>query len=159
MKWVALCLIMSVGCSSTFQTSGPLIPEKRWVEEEELLEHCEKIDLDVPGSEHQVEAYEPKEGQKPDWPGILVSEARANRDALCRIAYRELRSRYSADRGVWKAHRDAYETKIKEDAQRIEELQPGFWDEYGEHVVGILGFTLGVISAIAMANALNDASE
>jgi len=159
-KLVALVLAFAVaGCASTPRPVVYTIAHERWVETRPLppSPRVEPLPGDVPAdpSEDFVQAYEPGARDNPTVPGLVISESRAARDALFRIRYDELLSLYEADRLVWVAHREAYELRLQLSAQRIEELQPSWWDQFGVPVVGILGFILGAAATIGIAAALD----
>lgn len=162
MKGLAAALmVLAVGCgASTATTVRPLVAENRQPEARELppdpVEEAlpEGIPTDPP--ETAVEALEagscPPDAVQPcpAQSGILVSEARAARDALFRIRYRELRRTYEADRQVWAAHRELYETQVRLDREEIQRLQPGFWEEHDAEILGVVGFVIGAAITIGI---------
>jgi hypothetical protein len=157
----AVLAVAVVGCASAPRPRPFTIAEEQWVERRDLPpsprdEELADIPADDPG-EGYVEPYEPGATDNPTVPGLVVSESRAARDALFRIRYDELRALYGADRLVWQAHRDAYELRLRMAAERIEELQPDWWDEHGWQVTGILGLVLGAAATIGIAAALDGA--
>jgi hypothetical protein len=99
------------------------------------------------------------EGPCPGWSGIAISEARAARNAMYRIRYRELRRGYQADRQVWAAHRELYEAQVLRDREEIENLQPTWWDRNG-FIIGIAGgFILGAATAILVMFVVEQVDE
>jgi len=151
-------LLLAVGCASAPRVQPFTIAEARWVEARELPPNPrdEPLPGDVPtdSDETFVAPYEPGAGDNPTVPGLVVSEARATRDALFRIRYDELRKLYQADRSVWEVHRETYELRLKLAGDRIVELQPSWWQENGVQVIGIFGFVLGVSATVGIAGAL-----
>jgi hypothetical protein len=87
--------------------------------------------------------------------GILVSEARAARDALFRIRYRELRRTYEADRQVWGAHRELYEEQIRRDREALEQARPDWWEQNDATVVGAITFILGAAITVGIVAAID----
>jgi hypothetical protein len=98
-------------------------------------------------------------GPCPTQDGILVSEARANRDALYRVRYRELRDTAEADRRVWSAHRELYEAQIAADREEIANLQPTWWERHDGTVLTAVGVVVGAMITVAITFAVNQASE
>lgn len=98
-------------------------------------------------------------GPCPTWGGIAISETRAARDAMYRIRYRELRRTFEADRRVWSAHRELYESQVAEDRREIEHLQPTWWDRHGLAVGVAGGFILGAATAILITYAIEQVTE
>ena len=145
-----LCLLSGCAHASTPPTIPHTIPEERWVEARNLPPdpHTEALPPNTPGDESQVAPYEPGDPGNPRWPGIVESEARAQRDALYRIRYAELRRWYEADRQVWVAHREAYETRLQLASERIQELQPSRWERHRGAILGASGFLVGVATSI-----------
>ena len=82
--------------------------------------------------------------------GLAISEARAFRDAKYRIRYKELRSNYGADRQVWGAHRELYETRLGLADQTIQDLQPRWWDRNKFQIGVVGGVILGIITSVAI---------
>lgn len=82
--------------------------------------------------------------------GIVVSEARAARDALYRIRYPELRRTFEADRQVMKAHRELYEERLRHADLAIQKLQPGWWQRHGSSIAFIGGFLLSTVASVAV---------
>jgi hypothetical protein len=99
------------------------------------------------------------EGPCPTWGGIAVSEARAARNAMYRIRYKELRRTFEADRRVWSAHREVYEAQVARDRQEIERLQPTWWDRHGVAVGVAGGFIIGAATAILITYAVEKVTE
>jgi len=87
--------------------------------------------------------------------GILISEARAARDALFRVRYTELRRTYEADRQVWTAHRSLYEEQIRRDREALEEAQPDWWERHDGTVVGVVAFLAGAALTVGLAAAID----
>jgi hypothetical protein len=97
-----------------------------------------------------VESIE--EGAPAPKAGILISEERAWRNAQYRIRYPELRKNYEADRGVMGAHRALYEERYATQKQKIQELQPGWWDQNKVWVGTLGGTVLGcVVTVLVLA--------
>lgn len=82
--------------------------------------------------------------------GIAVSEERAYRDGLFRARYRELRENYKADRMVWGAHRELYETRLEAADKVIQNLQPNWWDRNKLQLGLVGGVVLGIATTIAV---------
>lgn len=91
--------------------------------------------------------------------GFMISEARANRDALYRLRYREMRLTYEADRQVWSAHRELYEAQIVADREEISNLQPTWWERHDGTVLTAVGVVVGAAITVAITFAVNQASE
>lgn len=82
--------------------------------------------------------------------GIAVGEARAARDAMYRIRYRELRLVYESDREVWGVQRSLYEGQLGRADQHIRSLQPS-WFQQNALGLGIAGgFMLGAAACISI---------
>lgn len=118
----------------------------------------------IPAAGYQLSETEPDaenyiEGPCPLESGVMVSEARANRDALYRIRYRELRDTYEADRRVWSAHRELYEAQLALDQKNIARLQPSWWEKNDATISAVLGIFLGAATTIAITFAVHQSSE
>lgn len=113
--------------------------------------------IQMPDSDDDEDRFIP--GPCPEQEGILVSEARANRDALYRIRYEELRRTVEADRRVWSAHRELYEAQVAADREEIERLQPSWWETHDLEIGVAAGLILGAAVTIAITYAVNEASE
>jgi len=98
-------------------------------------------------------------GPCPEQSGVFVSEARANRDVIYRIRYREMRRSYEADRQVWSAHRELYEAQIAADRDEIENLQPTWFEQHDGEIMAAVGVVVGAAIAVAITFAVNQASE
>jgi hypothetical protein len=98
-------------------------------------------------------------GPCPTENGLIVSEARANRDAIYRIRYEELRRTVEADRQVWSAHRELYEAQVAADREEIERLQPTWWEQHDGEILAALGVIVGAAVTVAITFAVNEASE
>lgn len=158
-KLVVLALF-GMGCAPVVHTFPSTIPERRWVETSEMPPDAELEDVSwAEGYETQVGPYEPGESTNPMWSGLVVSEARAARDALVRIRYRELRARYEQDRRIWVIHREAYETRLRLSAERMAEMRPDWWDRNGGYFVGVGGFVLGVAATVGILSVVDVAVE
>jgi hypothetical protein len=62
---------------------------------------------------------------------------------LFKIRYRELRTNYVADRKVFAAHRELYETRLELADKAIQKLQPSWWDQHKTELGVLGGFILG----------------
>ena len=98
-------------------------------------------------------------GPCPEESGLFVSEARANRDAIYRIRYREMRDTCRADRQVWSAHRELYEAQVAADRGEIARLQPTFWELHDGEILATVGVIVGAALTVAITFAVNQASE
>jgi hypothetical protein len=171
---VALALLLS-GCgASTASQVRPLVAEDRRPEVRELPQdpRLEALPDGTPSDppENFVEPLEAGScvavGSKvlpsapcPPQSGLLVSEARAARDAMFRIRYPELRRTYEADRQVWAAHRELYEAQVAADREEIERLQPTWWTQNGFAIGTAAGFILGAAVTIAITFAVDEATS
>lgn len=169
MRKLAVLLVLLSGCAAT-QTPEvrPLVAEARRPEARELPVDPRDEPLPegtpvTPGEDYVMPvtagecagATEPCPAED----GIQVSEARANRDALFRIRYREMRTTYEADRRVWSAHRELYEAQIAADRQEIEDLQPTWWERHDGTILTAVGVIVGAAITVAITFAVNQASE
>jgi len=98
-------------------------------------------------------------GPCPTESGLFVSEARANRDAIYRIRYPELRRTFEADRQAWSAQRELYEAQIAADREEIENLQPTWWERHDGTILTAVGVVVGAAITVAITFAVNQASE
>jgi len=98
-------------------------------------------------------------GPCPEHSGIFVSESRANRDAIYRIRYTELRRTYESDRRVWAAHRDLYEAQVAADREEISRLQPSWWERHDGTILTAVGVVVGAAVTVAITFAVNQVSE
>jgi hypothetical protein len=172
---MAALMVLSVGCGgATTVVARPMVAENRRPEARELPQDPaqealpEGIPTDPP--ETHVEALEAgscvsedgstvAQGPCPAASGLVISEARAARDALYRIRYPELRRTYQADRQVWSAHRELYETQIQEDREEIRRLQPGWWEEHDGTIMGVVGLVLGAAITTAITVAVQEVTD
>jgi hypothetical protein len=99
-------------------------------------------------NDQRVEPLE--QGDPAPFAGLIFGEGRVYRDGLYRIRYRELRSNYEADRKVWVAHRELYETRLGLADKAIRDLQPNWW-ERNAFTLGVFGgTTLGIVMSVAI---------
>lgn len=174
-KLVLVVVLFAIGCGAA-QTPEvrPLVAEDRRPEARELPEDVRDESLPegtpvTPGEDYVMpieagqclneEGVVVAAGPCPDQSGIMVSEARANRDALYRIRYREMRDTYEADRRVWSAHRELYEAQIVADREEIAELQPTWWERHDGTVLTAVGVVVGAAITVAITFAVNQASS
>jgi len=91
--------------------------------------------------------------------GVSISEEKATRLALFKIRYPELRLNYQADRQVWKAHRELYETRLQLAADRIKELQPGWFQRHKFEIGIAAGFLVGAAITISVFEVADQLSK
>jgi hypothetical protein len=173
---VALVLLLS-GCgASTVGQTRPLVADDRRPEARELPldPRLEALPEGTP-TDPPEDFVEPVEAGScieadteiaagagypcPSQSGILVSEARAVRDAMFRIRYPELRQTYEADRQVWAAQRELYEAQVQRDREEIERLQPTWWTQNSFAIGTAAGFILGAAVTIAITFAVDEATS
>jgi hypothetical protein len=168
-KLLVIAVLFSFGCGAA-QT-----PEVRPIVAEDRRPEARELPIDVrdeplpegtpvtPGEDYvmPVTAGECAEATEPcpAEDGIMVSEARANRDALYRIGYREMRTTYEADRRVWAAHRELYEAQVAADREEIARLQPSWWETHDGEIMAAVGVVIGAVVTVAITFAVNQASE
>jgi len=185
MRVVVVLVIFAVGCGAA-QTPEvrPLVAEDRRPEARELPQDARDealpegtptepgegyvvpVDagecippggIQMPDSEDDEDRF--VAGPCPEQSGIMVSEARANRDAIYRIRYREMRDTYEADRRVWSAHRELYEAQVQADREEIARLQPTWWERHDGTILTAVGVVVGAAITVAITFAVNQASE
>jgi hypothetical protein len=160
---IFICL---VGCAQE-QQLAPTIRESRHVESRVLPVDPAFVALPEGFStEDWVEPLEAascvEEGaivggiQCPSRSGIVVSEARAWRDAQYRIGYQELRRLYEADRQVWQSQRELYEVQIQMDRQELERSRPRWWDRNKGLVLLGVGLIIGAGFVVGMTAILSE---
>lgn len=164
MRAVAAVLVLTVGCAATPVRPVSAVDESKWVETQPLPPHPKSLPLPDgldPGDEKVVLPVDQgmcdakgAPAPCPEMDGLLVSEARAQRDAFFRIQYEELRTRYEADRAVWSAQRALYEGQIQLDARHIETLQPTWWERHDGTILGVVGFAVGSAVMLGLAKAM-----
>jgi len=182
-KLVVMVALLSFGCGAA-QTPEvrPLVADDRRPEAREMVQDARDESLPEGTPQHLPESYVmpveageciPEDGRRippsdeelvllgpcPEESGIFVSEARANRDAIYRIRYREMRDTYRADRQVWSAHRELYEAQVAADREEIARLQPTFWEQHDGEILATLGVIVGAALTVAITFAVNQASE
>lgn len=157
MRWLLPLVLLLWGCATTHGALPPTISAARRVELEPLPPDpsTEALPASTPPgdwvrAQEAGECWNAQGTVRPDaglpcpaQAGILSSEARAARDALYRIRYRELRQRYEADRTVHGAQREVYETRLRLADERIRELQPTWWQQHGPVILFGAGLVLG----------------
>lgn len=152
MRFLFLVLPLFLACAGTLPTA-PTVPDAKRVEKEQLPPDPENepLDANVPRGiwVKSLEANSCAQGCPTD-SGIFVSEERAVRDGKYRLRYRELRTTFEADRAVFAAQRELYETRLKLADQAIQRLQPGWWETHKFQIGTIGGFVLGTAAAIAI---------
>jgi len=161
-----LIVLCCAGCVHKLDVRPPIVDSSKWVEEELLPPHPKSLPLpdgllaaderivlpiesgtcDPGGSGHD-------DPECQDLNGILISEARAHRDAMYRIQYEELRARYEQDRAVWGAHRNLYERQIALDLEHLERASPSWWEQHDGQVLGLIGFGIGAAVTLGLAKA------
>lgn len=162
MRALALVLACTAACAG-LKPTPPTVPESKRAETKELPPDPETEKLEgVPDGDWikplEAGACVDINGKLvPDYTvpcpvlsGILMSEAKAARFGLYKVRYVELRKGYEADRAVWAAQRELYETRLKLADQEIQELQPGWWDKNKLSVGVIGGFILGTALTVAI---------
>lgn len=90
--------------------------------------------------------------------GIAESEARAARNLLFRIRYPELRKVYEADRAVWAAHRELYETRLQDASKALHDAEPNWFQQHALQLGVVGGFVLGAAMTVALTFAINQVS-
>lgn len=168
-KLVVIVVLFSFGCgASQAPQVRPIVAEDRRPEARALPIDVREEPLPegtpvTPGEDYVVPVTAGEcEGATEPCPaedGIQVSEARANRDALYRIRYRELRDTYDADRMVWSAHRELYEAQVAADREEIARLQPSWWELHDAEIMTAVGLVVGAALTVAITFAVNQASE
>lgn len=182
-KLAVILTLFAMGCGAAQRPEvRPLVAEDRRPEARELAQDArdEPLPEGTPTALPEsyvvpVEAGEciPEDGRRvppsdeeqiipgpcPEHAGILVSEARANRDAIYRIRYREMRDTYEADRRVWSAHRELYEAQVAADREEIARLQPTWWERHDGEILAAVGVIVGAVVTVAITFAVNQASE
>lgn len=162
MRFLVALLMFSSACATTqANTHPPLVAESRRPEVRDLPVAPDDRELPdgIPAEPGEDAVFPIEEGDEVVMPGILVSEARAARDALYRIDYTELRRMYEADRQVWEAHRALYEEQIRRDREALEEAQPGWWERHDATVVGVVAFLLGAAITTGIVAAIDKVTE
>lgn len=153
-RTAALLLALTAGCATA--QLPPLVPLTQVPEVRALpIDPAEEA---LPAGTPEGEWIEPLEAGScydtsglrggnqpcPRRSGLLSSEARAVRDGLYRIRYRELRSVVESDRTVWRAQRELYETMRRQDARALQAAQPS-WLQRNALAIGLAaGFVVGV---------------
>lgn len=84
--------------------------------------------------------------------GIAMSESKAARFGLFKIRYRELREVLIADRKVFGAQREVYETRLQLADKAIRDLQPGWIDQHKAELGLIGGFVLGIATVLVVGS-------
>lgn len=155
-------VVLALGCASTPRPT-PAIPLTRAPEVRELP--SDPAEEALPPGTPPGESIEPLEAGScydatgvrggnqpcPSRSGLLVSEARAVRDGLYRIRYRELRVLYGGDRTTWSAQRELYEAMIARDRAEIERLRPTWLQQNGLALGLASGLVLGIGASVAIA--------
>jgi len=149
-------LLVLTACRPLLPTAPTVPPGERRVEDTPLPPDPKDLPVVLPEGGDSTEWTESIEvGQHVDRAGILISEGYAGRVALFKIGYKELRTYYEADRSVWRAHRDLYETRLRLGDVAIQELQPSWWDN-NKFSLGVMGgFVVGtavVLGVLALTN-------
>lgn len=80
----------------------------------------------------------------PDSSGLMSSEARAFRDGMYRLRYRELKTNYQQDRLIWDIQRQYYERDAAKMEHDLSILRPGILDRYGLPLGVVGGFVIGI---------------
>jgi hypothetical protein len=161
---VALAVFCLFGCATVKPTPPTVAPGQKRVEDTPLPPdpETEKLPDGTPKGEW-VKPLEKGSCVKadgtpvphapqpcPNVSGISMSEEKAARLTLYKIRYPELRLNYKADRQVWKAHRELYETRLKLADEAIQKLQPGWWTRHKFQVGVVGGLILGAAATIAI---------
>ena len=154
---VLVAALIAPACGGV-QSTRPTVPDTvvKRVEQQPLPP--DPADEPLPDGIPPGEWVEPVEagacaGKAPPCPeksGILVSEARAVRDAKYRVRYKELRKNYEADRVVWGAHRELYEERLKLADREIQDLQPNWWDRNKLQIGVVGGVIIGIATSVAI---------
>lgn len=100
-------------------------------------------------NDQRVEALEA--GDIAPFPGSLIGEGKAAKILNYKIRYVELRADYVADRKVWAAHRELYETRLVLADKAIKDLQPSWWDR-NQLLFGVVGGVLLGFTVVLVAN-------
>jgi hypothetical protein len=142
-NWSVLVLLFVYACGASAAKNKKeyTISPVRWVEEYDLPEEVfEETD--------QRESFAIEEGEVSPGFGICLSEPLALEYRGFRVSYINLRENYEADRTVWSAHRELYETKLQLAHEMIEDYTPNWWDKHDSKVLGFTGFLLGVAATV-----------
>ncbi len=155
MKHVVFAAVLAAsGCSLKYVTPATVPPGEARVEDRALPPDpaTEPLPEGIP-EDQRAEALD--QGDKAPFSGLLIGEGKAARALNFKIRYVELRADYIADRKVWAAHRELYETRLVLADKAIRDLQPSWWDRNAASLGVIGGLVLGVAltgAAAALAN-------
>lgn len=161
MRWVALLLLLSLGCGAPVQQHP--------VDSSDLVEPLFTTTLpdppdEVPEEERFVvgvsHCFTEGEGAETP-PGIYMTEAMAQRAGRLRVAYDEIRGLYEVDLRTMGREREVYQRQLDlaedEVAQWRERAHRG-WFERNRGWLGLgIGLVVGAGLAVGMAAALDEA--
>jgi hypothetical protein len=155
--FISLSLVFLIGCATPSAYVPTVAIEKR-VEDRALPPDpaTEPLPPGTPPGEWVIPA---EKGEELSRSGILVSEARAARDATFRIRYPELRRNYESDRMLWQAHRELYEARLKAADEALKKAEPGWWQQHGPAVGMLGGFLVGCVLTVTLSYAVNQPSK
>lgn len=175
MRTLVLGALVLAGCATTNSAYVPtvaLTPEKRvetrplppdpatealppgtppgdWAQAQEVGECFDKNGKALPGAPSPCPAKA----------GLLLSEAKVARDVMYRIRYPELRKSYEADRAVWAAQRELYETRLNDAQKALHDAEPNWFQRNAGQLGVVGGFVLGAGMAVAIVFAVNQVSH
>ena len=179
-KLLTILVLFTLGCGAAATPrpasppEGPVVAESRRPEVRPLPPDPseESLPRGTPPRppESYVEAMEAEQcvtregvlvsdGPCPPESGLLISEARAVRDAMYRVRYPQLRQYYVSDRQVWVAQREMYESQIQLQREEIERLQPSWWEENDGTILAAAGVVVGVAVTVLVTFAVNQAGD
>ena len=156
------------GCATTQAVVTPTIPlsSTQRVEEQPLPEHPDAAQLppEIPPGEWiaQLEGGACVMGKNdpcPEDTGMVTSEARAFRDGLYRLRYKELRVYYEADRKVWTAQRALYEGRLNDANTALKQAQPTWFERHALEIGILSGFVVGAGATIGIVYGLAPAVQ
>jgi hypothetical protein len=155
MKYAGFVFIFFVaGCAAVPVRGDPTFSQSHRVETIPLPEDPERIAIpsNIP-KEEWLEAQEA--GVLAKRSGILVSEARAYRDGLFRISYRELRAIVMSEQSVWAAHRELYEERLQQADRKIRDMQPDWFTRHEGQLGVVGGFIVGASLTVGLTYAIH----
>jgi len=152
-RLVAALLLISVGCASIPQPAAAphTLPEP--VSETELPPSPDATP--IPPEDNWAVPIDDVEVSPGDHrSGILFSIEKAQRVALLRIAYDELRGLYDVDLRTWGREREIYERQLGLADQEVTtwrtRAQRSWWEENGDEFSLFLGLGLGIVLSVAV---------
>lgn len=159
---ISLLLVVCMSGCATLQPVPLTVPEEKWVENNALPEDPKEAKVAAPDGEWAAPENEgdctDKNGKPvsdapkpcPAKGGVLISEGLAARFKLYQQDSKALRALYLADKLVWMAQRQLYETKLRMAGEAAQQNRPNWFQQHAAELGILFGLIIGAGAAVGI---------